>query len=307
MSNTARPKTAGDKLASDEVNRNLPIEATAGETISVASNPIPVYIKDTDGECYKTDASFDDERIHNFVGFAMTAGSDGNAFTLQTHGVVIGFTGLDAGKPYFLSDTTGAISTSVGTQEKMIGIAISATQIWIAPWAYLGLTQKTQTITGTKTFGSIPVLPASNPTTANQSTRKAYVDTKVSKAANGTLTLSASGTTTLTPGFRIISVRINGVLCVSSSNIGVGKVPYSNGGYALSSNTNGCVYATQDDNGRIGAGGKSSAHAYYVRGNGASYVQSGVVNNITATKFDIVNTKVGGGPGIYLFWEAIGY
>jgi len=176
MSNTARPKTAGDKLASDEVNRNLPIEATAGETISVASNPIPVYIKDTDGECYKTDASFDDERIHNFVGFAMTAGSDGNAFTLQTHGVVIGFTGLDAGKPYFLSDTAGAISTSVGTQEKMIGIAISATQIWIAPWAYLGLTQKAQTITGIKTFGSIPVLPASDPTSDNQSARKSYVD-----------------------------------------------------------------------------------------------------------------------------------
>ena len=33
-----------------------------------------------------------------------------------------------------------------------------------------------QTIGGTKTFGDIPILPASDPTTANQAARKAYVD-----------------------------------------------------------------------------------------------------------------------------------
>jgi len=33
-----------------------------------------------------------------------------------------------------------------------------------------------QTLQGVKTFGSIPVLPASNPTTDNQAVRKAYVD-----------------------------------------------------------------------------------------------------------------------------------
>ncbi len=35
-----------------------------------------------------------------------------------------------------------------------------------------------QSITGIKTFGSIPVLPASDPTTDHQATRKLYVDTK---------------------------------------------------------------------------------------------------------------------------------
>ena len=38
-----------------------------------------------------------------------------------------------------------------------------------------------ETINGIKTFGSIPILPASNPTTDNQATRKAYVDSKVVK------------------------------------------------------------------------------------------------------------------------------
>lgn len=44
-----------------------------------------------------------------------------------------------------------------------------------------------QTIAGIKTFSSIPVLPASDPTTANQAARKAYVDTKVSLTGNETI------------------------------------------------------------------------------------------------------------------------
>lgn len=44
-----------------------------------------------------------------------------------------------------------------------------------------------QTIAGVKTFTSIPVLPASDPTTANQAARKAYVDTMV-PLAGGTMT-----------------------------------------------------------------------------------------------------------------------
>lgn len=38
------------------------------------------------------------------------------------------------------------------------------------------LTATDQTVAGTKTFSAIPVLPASNPTTANQMARKAYAD-----------------------------------------------------------------------------------------------------------------------------------
>lgn len=46
------------------------------------------------------------------------------------------------------------------------------------------------TIAGVKTFSSIPVLPASNPTTANQASRKGYVDgfVKQGSAAGGHLT-----------------------------------------------------------------------------------------------------------------------
>jgi len=48
-----------------------------------------------------------------------------------------------------------------------------------------------QTITGVKTFSSIPVLPASDPTTVNQATRKAYIDGKVP----GKITISVGAPT----------------------------------------------------------------------------------------------------------------
>ena len=41
-----------------------------------------------------------------------------------------------------------------------------------------------QTIAGIKTFSSIPVLPASNPTTDNQAVRKAYVDARFAATVN---------------------------------------------------------------------------------------------------------------------------
>jgi hypothetical protein len=53
-----------------------------------------------------------------------------------------------------------------------------------------------QTITGVKTFSAIPILPASDPTTVNQATRKAYIDGKVP----GKITISASTPTGGTDG-----------------------------------------------------------------------------------------------------------
>jgi hypothetical protein len=53
-----------------------------------------------------------------------------------------------------------------------------------------------QTITGVKTFSAIPILPASDPTTVNQATRKAYIDGKVP----GKITISASAPTGGTDG-----------------------------------------------------------------------------------------------------------
>jgi len=54
-----------------------------------------------------------------------------------------------------------------------------------------------ETVAGIKTFSSIPVLPASNPTTDNQAVRKLYVDTLVTTGARFVAALNAATTTVL--------------------------------------------------------------------------------------------------------------
>lgn len=59
------------------------------------------------------------------------------------------------------------------------------------------LTTGDVTIGGTKTFSTIPVLPASNPTTDNQAVRKAYVDSQVSGINTGVMSVAAGTGTTV--------------------------------------------------------------------------------------------------------------
>jgi len=61
-----------------------------------------------------------------------------------------------------------------------------------------GSIENTETLAGVKTFTSIPVLPASDPTTANQATRKSYVDTLVATKVGLTGSESIDGVKTFT-------------------------------------------------------------------------------------------------------------
>ncbi len=173
MSNTAREKSVGDKLAAKEVNEDLPIELTAGTPI--ATTPLAVYISNYDGLCYLTDANYGDDRIHNFIGFAVDiAGGSGSPITIQTHGKVTGFSGLTYGKKYYLSTEPGEITTSTPTvYSKLIGIATSTPELVII---HKGLSLGPETLRGVKTFGSIPILPTSTPIGVNDATRKGYFD-----------------------------------------------------------------------------------------------------------------------------------
>jgi len=129
MSDTSRPKAIGDKLSVAEVNRELPVEMTAGE--AMASTPVAVYVKNADGYVYKAVSTPFAENVE-FIGFVMNvAGASGSAVAVQTAGVVEGFSGLTVGEYYYLTDTAGAISTAIVAVKKLVGIAISATAIKI--------------------------------------------------------------------------------------------------------------------------------------------------------------------------------
>ena len=101
---------------------------TYGETIAVND---ALYLKASDGKVYKTSASYNDERIYNFIGFAKEAGALNDVKKVQIGGKVEGFSGLTIGSFYYLSNTAGAVETAEGTYRKIIGLAISATELVI--------------------------------------------------------------------------------------------------------------------------------------------------------------------------------
>lgn len=97
----------------------------AAETISAMR---PVFLDDSSNTWKYCDAN-DTARLR-FDGFILEDGSSGNAAKVQCAGIVRGFSGLDAGKDYYVQDD-GTIGTTPGTYNVKVGIAISASEILI--------------------------------------------------------------------------------------------------------------------------------------------------------------------------------
>lgn len=91
-----------------------------------------VYFKTSDQEWYKTDADTATTVNGVQLGVALGAGSDGVAIAggVQISGVYT-TSGLTAGSTYYASNTAGGFSDTAGTTEKSIGIALSATKLFI--------------------------------------------------------------------------------------------------------------------------------------------------------------------------------
>lgn len=73
-------------------------------------------------------------KYDSFVGFVsgVTGGGVfGTTATIKTNGVITGLSGLTPLATYYLSNTSGQISTTAGTNSKKIGIAISSTSLLI--------------------------------------------------------------------------------------------------------------------------------------------------------------------------------
>jgi hypothetical protein len=116
----------------DITNGHTVMGITATTTITGTTTPQPVYATSSDGKLLLCDAD-DDTTGYSFLGFAVTSGTAGNTVYVQTDGIVSGFSGLDIGENYYVSNTVGGIATSSAdyTNPMKVGIAISATQIAI--------------------------------------------------------------------------------------------------------------------------------------------------------------------------------
>lgn len=88
-------------------------------------------------------------------------------------------------------DGTTKIAIAPATYTGSDGISINGSNV-VSVDSTVVRTSGDQTIGGVKTHTSIPVLPASDPTTANQAVRKAYIDGLMSVSAQQTVTLEGS-------------------------------------------------------------------------------------------------------------------
>lgn len=121
---------AGDELTATKLNQNqIAGSYNAGATINGATLPVPVYVKPSDSEIYACDA--DVITAIEYLGFAISNSTDGNPITVQTEGIVDGFSGLTVGSRYYAQDAIGTIGTTPGTNNVLVGVAISATEILI--------------------------------------------------------------------------------------------------------------------------------------------------------------------------------
>ena len=102
---------------------------TASTTFTGATTPQPVHVSSGTSTAYLADAN--DKNLLNFIGFAKNSVVDGNTVFVQTDGIVSGFTGLTVGSKYYVQDAIGTIGNSPGTEEIMVGVAVSTTEIMI--------------------------------------------------------------------------------------------------------------------------------------------------------------------------------
>lgn len=155
---TGTPSSTNPFMTRTDNRAGLQKSVTAGATINGASLPVPVY-QDTTSNKYLACDGNDTTKL-KFQGFAISNSTDTNPIDIQTGGIVSGFTGLDEGVAYFLSDTVGTIQNTPGTYPVMVGVAISTTELLIQKGRrYMsGTTTFTATTTTAITTGFRPMV-----------------------------------------------------------------------------------------------------------------------------------------------------
>ena len=163
-----------------------------------------------------------------------------------------------------------------------------------------------ETVNGVKTFGSIPVLPASDPTTDNQAVRKAYVDaTAVTVIKGGTTTRNDSGTQTIAHGLGKTPKRVNIVGTLYDSRSGSVYYFYFNGTYITASTLTASSWVARKDTVAVDMG-SSSTYIVYCYLNDNYYARATIA--VDATNITLTWTKGSTGfGGVATFrWEAEG-
>lgn len=139
----------------------IDIPFTTGEAINASALPQAVYLKESDGKIYKTDATTYAENLFSFIGFVTTPQNLAINTTarVRTWGLVNGFGGaLTIGEYYYITDATGLISTTPGTKPYQVGRAKTTSVLLIEKGIKraMGIAAVTTTASQTITSGFKP-------------------------------------------------------------------------------------------------------------------------------------------------------
>lgn len=100
---------------------------TVGQAVYLASGGIAV----ADGDASKASSRAIGIAVASFDG--ETSIASGAPVSVCVYGPVAGFSGMTAGATLWVSDTAGSIDTSNGTYKVVLGYAMNATTIFVAP------------------------------------------------------------------------------------------------------------------------------------------------------------------------------
>lgn len=98
----------------------------SGQTINKAD---AVVVATSTGLLVKANSALASTTL-NFIGFATSTGATSSTIYVQTGGVVSGFSGLTAGRDYYINDS-GALSLTPGSLELFVGQAVDSSSIFI--------------------------------------------------------------------------------------------------------------------------------------------------------------------------------
>lgn len=119
----------------DPIPANIPYTSDDGVTWSAGSGyHHSMEVKEligTAGQIALASSVRNDARFYNHIGFAQSAILASASGIVRVNKLMTGLTGLTVGR-YYLSDTHGAIATSAGSNTKLVGIAVSATELVIS-------------------------------------------------------------------------------------------------------------------------------------------------------------------------------
>lgn len=196
----------------------------AGETITAGQS---VYLKESDQRWWLTDADTVATVDNVRLGIALGAGTAGVAIT---GGVLLEgaytTTGLTAGSRYYLGNTAGALTTTVGTNAMIVGLALSTTRLLFSPSRF-----------SIPTFNEKAAMAGGGDFGIPSSSNKFVTEDLLTARPPQIVTFTASGTWTKDAGLKYVIVEGVGAGGGGGGTVdyaggdGLGAFPGGSGGY----------------------------------------------------------------------------